>query len=139
MPTTLEFSIDQSSMQKALEGARTGIPEAIDAMAAELRQLVAEKSSPLSHRLGDSWSLDLGGPLDAKVSSDVFFAGWLSRGTKGHGPKRASMLVFEINGEGVHTRFVAGVPAHPFAEDASALALAKLPDLVDRTIKAAEA
>jgi hypothetical protein len=130
----LQIEVDSSEVQAMLDRAKAGIPQLIDEVAIELRTDLIAESGRASSRVADSWALDQMGDLESKVSSDVFFAGWLARGTRGHGPVTKPLLVFAIDGVGIHTRFVQGIKADPFDERAKTAAVAAMPSILDRLV-----
>jgi hypothetical protein len=129
----LELSVDDVELLRALDGAVDAVAAAIDEMAAELRDQVATESAGASRRVGDSWEVLRDGP-ERRVSSDVFFAAFLARGTRGHGPRRAPRLVFAIDGDVIRTGFVAGISANPFDMRAITATEARSEDVIARLI-----
>lgn len=116
---TLE--IDRDDLDRYLENGRTAIAGLVDELASELESRVGEESASASARVAASWDVAPGRSADERrVVSDVFFAAFLARGTRGHGPASAQAMTFTVNGDFVRASFVAGIPANPFHERAIA-------------------
>jgi hypothetical protein len=123
--------IDDADVRRMLLRAHDLLPLLIDDAAEELRDKLATESAGASSRVSESWDVDQQGRDTSKVSSDVFFAGWLARGTSPHGPRKAPRMVFAIDGHGVSTTFVQGVADDPFDERAIDKTQDRVPTLLE--------
>lgn len=117
MTAEISVEIDFSDVQRYLDEGREAIARAIDAAAEDLAAVVGEEAESSSHRLGEPWPIEQVGE-DRRVYAPEFFAHFLARGTRDHGPRSGEFLVFEQDGQMVFARRVRGIPANPFGERA---------------------
>ena len=123
--------IDDRQVREMLRRAPGVIPALINEAAKELQAHLERESAEASTRVSESWKINQAGQFTSTVSSDVFFAGWLARGTRPHGPASAPRMVFSIDGHGVSASFVQGIPADPFEERAIAKAQDRVPTMLE--------
>lgn len=132
-----EFTVevDRHDLDRYLAAAKAGIGTLVDELAKKLKTELKAESESASKKVSDSWQIEPSdSPDERRVESDVFYAGFLARGTKGHGPTKAPRLVFSVKGNVVSPRFVAGIHADPFHERAIASTEAATAGIIDRLI-----
>jgi hypothetical protein len=130
---TLE--IDRDDMDRYLADGKTAIAQLVDELASELESRIGEESASASARVAASWEVEPGPSADERrVVSDVFFAAFLARGTKGHDAATASVMQFTVDGNFVRASFVAGIPANPFHERAIAATEAAADGIIEQLI-----
>lgn len=133
MDGPLDVEVDRSDLDRYIAESKDALARAIEAATEELSTTVATEASSASSRLGVAWPIEPGAGLDRKVVAPEFFAHFLARGTRDHGPKRASRLVFEMAGGFVFATHVAGVRPNPFGERAVERVESRLDQLITET------
>lgn len=135
--TGLEVEIDRSDMDRYLAAGKERIGRLIDDVAEAVSETVGAEAGSASRRLNVPWPIEPAGE-DRRVYAPEFFAHFLARGTRDHGPRRADRLVFQVDGAWVSARHVAGVRANPFGERAVTSTEQRLDELVTAAIEEVE-
>ena len=121
MSAAVETRVDFAETDRLLAAGRDAVARLVDALAADLAAAAAVESRPASRRVSEAWHVaDTRTPGERRVAvtAAAFFAHFLARGTRGHGPRNAPRLVFRVAGNWVSPAAVAGVAADPFHERA---------------------
>lgn len=114
---TSSVSVDAAAFNRAMEGAVRAIVRSIDPMGEDLAASLAIEGGAVKDGLGAKWKLS-GSGLERKVTAPVFWAHWLARGTRDHGPQRSPHMTFPVSDGFVSTDFVRGITATHFDEKA---------------------
>jgi hypothetical protein len=96
--------------------------------------MVAEEANEASRGRGITWRPRTD-PLGAVA--EQWWAHFLARGTRPHGPRRASRLRFVVRGEVVWALHVAGLPPDPFDERAAAAVRSRLDEVLRQALEEA--
>lgn len=128
---SLEIEIDRADLDRYIAESRDAIGRLIDVAAEDLSRTVGSEASSSSRRLADAWPVETQGE-DRRVFAPEFFAHFLARGTREHGPTRADRMVFAVDGQTVWATRVAGVRPNPFGERAIVSTESRLDEIVTR-------
>lgn len=108
----LTLTIDQEEVVRFVTTTTAALERAPMGFAEELRtQAVKESGAP--------WGIE-GSAAMPDVVAEHWWAHFLDRGTRAHGPKEASRLVFSADGDTVFALFVSGIGARHFTDRAVA-------------------
>lgn len=137
MNISLEARVDEGDVIRLLHGGRDAIARLVDELAAETAVAAAAESAGASRRVAGSWHVAPGDAPDERrvaVGNEAWFAHFLARGTRPHGPRRAERLHFQIDGTWISAQRVAGVRGDPFHERAMRIVLGRRDSIMARLI-----
>lgn len=134
--TDLTFEVDRAQLDRLLAGADDAIDRLVGEVAERLRDEAARESGPASRTVSDSWKTKPGAIVEdaAIVWSDAWFAAFLARGTRAHGPRKAKRMVWVEDGKTIRASYVRGIRPDPFHERAIETTEAAADDILDRLI-----
>ena len=132
----VSITVDSEGMVRALDRVENGLDQLVGLVAQDLANVAAQEAGQASTRLGNPWTITGGGPVTRNVVAPEWWAHFLAGGTRDHGPRTASMLVFGggAGGEAIFAQFVQGIPADPFDKRAVTRATANVDDILNRLI-----
>lgn len=134
---TYSVTVDTSQIDALADRERQSLAKTVELIADVLMGELAKESGGASTRVADGWQKERQGADGMLVNNAEFFAGWLARGTRGHGPTSAPRMTFAIDGGVVSTTYVAGIRADPFDERAVRTTESDASDLIAQLVEAA--
>ena len=134
----IDLVIIHNDLPRVAREAPLVIRAILEAAGEEQQEQVSKASGAAAPALAGSWRVQrsLSGTR-ATIASSEFWAHFVERGTRAHGPRTTSLLRFREDGRDVYVRRVAGSPAHPFREQAVQQTRLRLPALVSTVLRAA--
>ncbi len=121
MPLVLEVRSDE--VVRMLRRAEEGLED----LRTRIAQVLAEEATAESASRGITWRPRTSPDLAAEA--EQWWAHFLARGTRAHGPARRERMRFFVDGRRVWARRVAGIPADPFHERGARRAASRLGEL----------
>lgn len=119
----------ENELVTLVERAPEAISDFVRRVAEDERASLEAESASSAHGLAHSWAVQRRG-RDQRVYTRRFWAHFVERGTRPHGPKRATVLRFVVDGEDVWAQYVQGEPARPFVDRALARTVDRLDELM---------
>jgi hypothetical protein len=130
MPS-VTFVVEDEQVVRMLRDAADGLRE----LSARLAEMVAEVATEESRSRGITWRPRT--DPDLAAVAEQWWAHFLARGTRPHGPRRAERLRLVLDGgEVAWAREVSGVRADPFHERAVERARSRLEELAREVLDA---
>lgn len=121
--TQLVVEVDTGDVVRMLRRAEEGVGE----LPTRIAEVVAEEATAESRSRGITWRPRASPDLAAEA--EQWWAHFLARGTRAHGPARRERMRFFVGGETVWARWVSGLPADSFHERGAARAQRRLDEL----------
>lgn len=130
--TSITITIDDDLVQAHLVEIERDIDRLVGEVAKDLARESAIEGGRSARAIGDPWSVEGVGTVQRTVEAPVWWAHFVARGTRAHGPTRAPFLVFEIDGKTIRARQVSGMAADPFDVRAVRKTQSHVDDIVRR-------
>lgn len=127
------MTVDEEELVRFVRVTEESLSRLAGEAARDLRDAVAGESASASRRVADSWTVG-GTSQEPEVDSDVWFAHFLARGTRGHGPAEADRLVFRTGGQLVFAEFVSGIAPNAFRERAVGVTERRVDSILARSL-----
>ena len=123
-----EVIVDDREVVRMLRRAS----EAVEDLPERIAEMVAEEANEASRSRGVTWRPQTEPELGAVA--EQWWAHLLARGTRPHGPRRASRLRFVVRGEVVWALQVTRLPPDPFDERAVVAARSRLDEVLRQAL-----
>jgi hypothetical protein len=132
------FEVDSGELTRKMRHVDDAIERLVMTVSMELAEELESEGGQVAAPLGDNWNVERGVfSATVQAPSDAWWAHFLARGTRAHGPKSESdRLVFTTADNGVVSAdFVAGITANPFDDRALARTRGRVDDILRRLMR----
>lgn len=136
-PANIYFEVDSDLMTRAMREATEDLEKLVTLVAHALGEELQHEGRSIAPALGEEWDVSTGvSPWSRTVSApeDAWWAHFVARGTKEHGPRNAEKLLFTIDGEMIGAERVKGMAANPFDTRAIARTRSHVDEILRRLI-----
>lgn len=125
------FEVDDREVVRMLRGAE----EALEGLLERVAEMVEEEAEAESRSRGVTWRVRRSPDLAVEV--EQWWAHFLARGTRAHGPVASQRLLLRVDGRWVSPVRVAGIATDPFHERAVQRARSRVDEVLAEAVRGA--
>lgn len=114
---SLTIVVDDENVLRVLRNTADALEHVITPIAKDVAKEAREAGRAVTPKLGAEWHID-GRGAERRVEAPEWWAHFLAGGTKDHGPRKAPLLRFSIDGNVIHATHVRGIAATHFDKKA---------------------